>query len=722
MKEIENISTKVRFCYIIDLCAKGVIHLLKIMREHPLFKKAMILAALAVFLGGYLTIFGVSEVNKNMESFSKLSTTSQIREDFYLYEIEIHENQGFIKANNSQLDETLFGQMIAGGHDYFDVVLYAEDGVIKYSDNASFDSMIDAEIMYNMSEDERALYLEVLNRGEIFTRIRGDILYFHQAYFANDEISSVLMYGLKLNGGRLFKDYKDQGYYDVYMLDSYGNTLTNENLEFDDTLIVETSTITLNLGLVDVANTSPYLTYMFSIVSLFFVLSSWLLVRYFYLQTVKSDELYHKLTYQARMHHVTNLYNANQMYADVDLLIEGDRPFHFALGHLNNIKHINDRFGHDLGDKLLRKLSKMLLSVLPDGFRIYHFGGDEYVVIGEDKTSTHFSNTLNRILNVFDQDIIIDQCRMNLSMTFGVVAFPTSGKTVEQLVNNAHISIRDKLVGNKNTFYNYENSKFLERVEADDFDQYVKKLNLDGFSLFLMPVVETATNKIVAFECLSRFYDEFDQLVPTQKLIESLERVGRIQELDELIFKKMLMVKKKFEGLFEEDVVFSVNASAMSFNETYVDKVLELKNKVDIKGTVVIELTESYKVDDYDYLLRLFRKLNDAGIEIGIDDFGSGYSSIGYIARFPLYAIKLDKRFVRDYKDSLFNQTLLKTLISISDVLGSVLVAEGVDTHETLAFLKEHKCPYYQGFLFNKGVVEDEVINLYKKHRRTTDL
>ena len=167
------------------------------------------------------------------------------------------------------------------------------------------------------------------------------------------------------------------------------------------------------------------------------------------------------------------------------------------------------------------------------------------------------------------------------------------------------------------------------------------------------------------------------------------------------------LIKNYFQKLSKK------SPSALSLNDEYVDNIIKLYEDANLEyGTIVLELTESYKVDDHDYLVKLFKRLNDAGILIAIDDFGTGYSSLNYISKFPLHAIKIDKQYVRDYKDNEFNRTLMFTLLSIANVLDCLLVAEGVDEYETLEFLKNNKCHLYQGFLFSKGVSLSEALSL----------
>jgi len=690
--------------------------LYSILKEHPLFRKALALAILTILIGGVFTVIGVGQIDQTKEDVAKLQVKEDIRQEFFLYEESMTKVYGFLYANDGVLNGEDFQAMLRLESGVFDGIYYVEGGLVKFSSED-----LDHPLESILPSEDIDHYYQVLIEGQVYVKEEGDQLHFHQAFLQNEQVVSIVVYTLD-GGESLYGQPMEDAFYEVYLLDAEGRSFKDGWRDFQSEIHVETELMSLNFGLIEVPRSNLYNLFMTLMVVAFFLLSGGLVLRYFYLETVKSKKYLKKLEEEARFDRVTGLANAHQLYLDVEDLIGQRRPFYFALGHLNNIKHINDRFGHHLGERLLEKMAKLLLGVLPEDFQLYHLGGDEYVVLGVDKKKSHFANTIKRLLEVYGEDILIDQFRMNLSMTMGIAHYPSSGKTVDQLIHNAHMAMRDMLVQSQNTFYFFEPSKYLEQIETEDFDQYVKRINLRSFELVLMPVVETKSNAIVGFECLSRIYDDFGVLMPTEKIIHSLERVGRIQELDELVFERMLSLKQRFEEVYEEDVVFSVNASAISFNEAYVDKVIALKEKANIKGIIVIELTESYKVEDYEYLIRLFKRLNQVGIEVGIDDFGSGYSSIGYIAKFPLYAIKVDKRFVRDYKDSMFNQTLLKTLISISDVLGCKLVAEGVDTHETLAFLREHACPYYQGFLFHKGVKEEGALNLYKKHRRVKDL
>lgn len=436
--------------------------------------------------------------------------------------------------------------------------------------------------------------------------------------------------------------------------------------------------------------------------------------RHFVNHTIVSSELDFRKNYDPE----TRIYNIDKLYSDLSDLVDHKKVFYLCFLNINNMKYINEKFGHNQTSKLLFKTTSMINRVLRHNSNLYRYGGDEYVLIIKTDNTSEVKNIMRRIASIFEADIVSDSIRARLGINIGVASFPIHGKSSEQLIKNAHVAASSINPYDKESFKFYREDQLLNKEYMDGFDEKVSTLDLELFEVYLMPIVQVKNNKIAGFECLTRAFDQYGETLPTQEVIMSLERYGRIQELDEIVFKKMLQIMKRINKEFpDQDYFLSINASALSLNDEYVERIIKYYQNANLKrGQIVLELTESYQVDDYDYLIDLFKKLNKKGIKIAIDDFGSGYSSISYISKFPIYAIKVDKEYVRDYRDNDFNQTLLMTLKSIAEVLKCRLVAEGVDSVETLEFLKETGCPYYQGFYFSKGVTLDDAISLTKEN------
>lgn len=427
-----------------------------------------------------------------------------------------------------------------------------------------------------------------------------------------------------------------------------------------------------------------------------------------------SEELEHLRNYDA----VTGVYNVDRLFIDMNQLIDKNDPFYVCFIIINNMKMINEKLGYDGTNQFLKTTINLMQRVLRNNSQLYRYGGDEYVLVSQTDSSSEIKNLLRRITKIFESDISSQNVRARLGITVGITSYPNNGIKSEQLIHNANLTAQAVKGYDKEKFRFYRQDEIIDRVYIEDFDKKVSELDLELLEVYLMPIVDVNSNLIQGFECLTRVFDEHGNRLDTEEIILSLERTGRIQKLDEIVFRKMLRIMKRLNKEFKEDEYFlSVNASALSLNDEYVEHVIQYYKDAKLrKGQIVLELTESYQVEDYDYLIELFNKLNANGIKIAIDDFGSGYSSISYISKFPIYAIKVDKQYVRDYQTNQFNQTLFKTLKSIAEVLDCRLVAEGVDRVETLDFLKENGCKYYQGFYFSKGVSTEETLDLIRQN------
>lgn len=584
--------------------------------------------------------------------------------------------------------------------------------------------MLGFNIMEHSTPHQRNELIDAIESKELiyqFEYIDNVIttLYIRKALFINEEFYGFITLALEPSLlGNSFSgfdsDYVDIGLFTKESEVIVGNQSINnykvKTLTFGDTeIIVGGAIATSQLQLV-------YLQYMGYLI----VLSLALLITHIYIfkNERKICVLAKDLDYRINYDSDTNLFNVDRLYEDFDRLKKENDIFYIAQLNILNVKYINDKFGYKMTIDLLKKTTGLIRRVLRNNSTMYRYGGDEYIITIETKTRSEVQNLIRRISKIFDNDITVGSIRARLGIEVGIVEYPANGSKIEELIKNSHLAASQISRYEKECFKFFDQDKINSMISNEDFDKSVQNLNLELFEVNLMPIVDVQTNKITGFECLTRCYDEFGNKLPTEPVVLSLERNGRIQELDQIVFRKMLQIMKRINKEFpEEEFFLSLNASALSFNDEYVRLVTSLykQSKLD-RGQIVIELTESYQVEDYDYLVDLFNQLIAKGIKVAIDDFGSGYSSISYIAKFPIYAIKVDKQYVCDYDTNKFNRTLLKTLKSISDVLECKLVAEGVDSIDTLEYLQEAGCPFYQGFLFSQGVTLDEAFTLIKTH------
>ncbi len=572
-----------------------------------------------------------------------------------------------------------------------------------YQRNELINSILDRSMLYQYEiVDERVitifirkpLYINDEFYGFITIAIDPYYLSNEDVVFTSEYINSALFTseGEIINGSGVISDYETQ------------------KLELDGT--------TINVGgSIDYAFTVilslQYFT--FTLITTFVMIVS---ILYIFKDEDKIYTLTTDLDYRQNFDSETELFNIERLYADVKELIRQEEHFFLAFVNIVNLKHINEKFGHFMTTELLRKTTGLIKRVLRNNSEMYRYGGDEYVITIKSDTQSEITNMMRRITNIFENDISSGNIRARLGISIGIASYPGQGKTVEELIKNAHLSSMQISRYDKDVFKYYEADKIRNASSNEDFDKMVAGLNLELFEVFLMPIIDVQTNIISGFECLTRAFDDFGNTLPTEEVVLSLERNGRIQILDEIVFNKMLQIMRRINKEYpEEDYFLSINASALSINDEYIKNVTAAYKQARLtKGQIVLELTESHQVEDDEYLITLFNKLNDQGIKVAIDDFGTGYSSLSYISKFPVYAIKIDKSYVKDYTTNTFNQTLLMTLKSIAEVLKCKLVAEGVDSVETLEYLKGFDGLFYQGYLFSKGVPLEDAFALIKNN------
>ena len=603
-------------------------------------------------------------------------------------------------------------------------VSYAPQGVIAEVYPNQYNSLIGHDIMANSTIHENIVLLDSIENKSITYQyiVQSDQvteILIRNPIFVDDEFYGFITFTIEqdvfsTSGFTHTSDFLNSGVYTedgiyIYGYDDYDNYNLHK-IELDDVTIYVGEHIRLDY----VINNTSFLVGSILIFTLANLLAFTVLITVFTRLNKTTEELDFRRNYDTETH----LFNIDRLYDDVAKMITNKDEFFLSFININNVKFINEKFGHIKTSKLLKKTTQLITRVLRENSQLYRYGGDEYVLVTKTTSKNELNNLLRRIIKIFDTDIVSENIRTRLSVSIGVTLYPNNGFSVEELVKNAHLTASEVKPHDRESFMYYKHDLINSKLINEDFDKMVAGLDLDLFEVNLMPIVDVMTNRISGFECLSRVYDEEGKRLPTEQVILSLERNGRIQQLDENVFKKMLAIMKRLNKEFpEEEFFLSLNASALSLNDQYVENVINYyKNAKLKKGSIVLELTESFQVEDYDYLINLFKKLNANGIKIGIDDFGSGYSSISYISKFPIFAIKVDKEYVRDYGSNDFNKTLLKTLISIAEVLNCKLVAEGVDSQDTLEFLQESNCPFYQGFLFSKGVTLEDAFALIKQN------
>jgi diguanylate cyclase (GGDEF)-like protein len=681
------------------------------LKKDKLIRESFILIILLmVFFGVIISLFTTSyyalyyEVEHNATEFAMLPSiqdTLDVPKDLGLFiteseEVTDQEFQNFCAA------QCLKGEAIVR-------ITYAPNGVVSQVYPTEDSEWIGHDVIAEYSLDEFDRFQEAITSKDLFVTYTSDQqkMLVHQVVIKEDVFQGIVTIHVDLDGLRgVFPDTIVTN--EVVLKTENAYILGTEEMKEDVHSLEEYNIYGVSFYMGNIFHGAYYIGMIRVVIVASVLIILALLIIFYLVYSHQKRQIQFREEIDFAYHHDidTKLPNKRSMHLAFERLKETRKTFFIAYGNFNNVKFINFKYGFELGLEVQIEAINLIRGVIRQTVSMYHLGGDEFAFIFESNSENEVKNILNRILRVFERDIVIKRVRTNISMSLGVIQYPRGGRTLDELIKNAHLTLSQSRIINTNNYIFYSHHEITDVIMNQDFDLYVSKLDLNLFEVHLMPIVDVQTDLIVGFECLTRAYNEFDELLDTQAVVSSLERNGRIQELDQLVFHRVLEYMKTVRKDFPDcDLFLSVNASALSFNDQFVDTIINDFNASKVeRGRIVIELTESYKVEDHSYLIRLFKRLNKAGIQTAIDDFGSGYSSLSYISKFPIYSIKVDKTYVRDYYKNNFNRTLFLTLRGIAEVLNCKLIAEGVDDPDTLDFLRDNGCDWYQGYLYSKGV------------------
>ena len=384
---------------------------------------------------------------------------------------------------------------------------------------------------------------------------------------------------------------------------------------------------------------------------------------------------------------------------------------------LDNFKNINDSKGHEFGDKVLLYISEVLLNITRQNDIISRIGGDEFVIVlPEYEDENKIIEVAQRLKDILSKPFQIAHEEYEITASMGIAIYPKDGENVKSLLKNADIAMyKSKELGKNNyQFFTEEiNQVVQERIKMQKIIK--DALQNNHFKLYYQPKVAIATNEIVGCEALIRLIDPEQGIIPPDKFISIAEESNLVLQIGEWVIKEAVSQIKQWENTPLKNMKVSINISGVQFKDN------ELLHKFDTfthnidRAKLDVELTESVFIENFDTRLDIIKSIKAMGISLSLDDFGTGYSSLAYLKNIPFDTLKIDKSFIDkiETKDDL---TFVNMIIGIADDLKLDVVAEGVETQEQLALLKELRCEQYQGYLCSKPVCAEEFEELFNKN------
>jgi diguanylate cyclase (GGDEF)-like protein/PAS domain S-box-containing protein len=377
---------------------------------------------------------------------------------------------------------------------------------------------------------------------------------------------------------------------------------------------------------------------------------------------------------------------------------------------LDRFKNVNDSFGHQVGDRLLEAVSERLRSGLRASDIVARLGGDEFV-IGLPMVEQHqdIEQVARKVLGTLTAPFEIEGHGLQIGASIGICEYPADGEDPRDLLRAADTAMYEakNRERGKYAFFSAELTDATRRRQKLEFDLQ-HALARDEFVLYYQPLVSTDSGGITGMEALLRWRHPEQGIVYPDEFVPQLEELGLMVEVGNWVLRTACKHNAAWQKEGLPPVRMMVNVSSTQFYRGNI--VSNVRKALSESGLdpewLELELTESLTLDGSESTIKIMRALKRLGVSLSLDDFGTGWSSLSYLRRFPIDRIKIDRSFLRDVASEPTAEAVVRSIINLGRDLGLACVAEGVETSEQLNYFRQQHCEEVQGFLYSPAVPE----------------
>ena len=423
-----------------------------------------------------------------------------------------------------------------------------------------------------------------------------------------------------------------------------------------------------------------------------------------------------ELAESAHIDKLTGLPDRVMMHRHVNSMIRHDNGtarFALAFIDLDNFKHINDYYSHAVGDALLVKMGERIAKTLRPGDMLARIGGDEFVLIvagieSEDDAKSIVVEKMTALRQPFQ----IEDFEVFGSCSIGISVYPHHGRNYETLRCNADSAMYQAKRGSKGGVVLFDPEVGNTAVARMEAEQRLRLAIRDRkLCCAFQPKVDIKTQKVVGFETLVRWRDDNGELHPPGEFIALAIELGLINAVAQFVLEQTLASIDQLDAMFGPETSVSINIAAKQASDAeFMNEMADVLRESGLAHRFMIELTEEAFLAKGEFQTQILPILREIGVKVSIDDFGTGYSSLGALADIVADEIKIDRSFITAIHERPRNQSILRAIESIGHALGMSIIAEGVETHEELAYLHAAtRIRLAQGFYFSKPIYLDDV-------------
>jgi len=404
------------------------------------------------------------------------------------------------------------------------------------------------------------------------------------------------------------------------------------------------------------------------------------------------------------------------------------RPAMFAVlfVDLDRFKVINDTYGHDVGDRLLVAIARLLREHVREDDLVARLGGDEFVVAMPGLRDRHTAGAIaSKLVSLLAAPIEAAGKSLTVSASIGIAVYPTDGEDVASLITSADAAMYAVKSGGKNSFV-FSDLRLRDRqARRLEIEQRLRLAVADHrLQVAYQPQVDLTTGKVVAFEALLRWDDDVLGKVSPAEFVPIAEEAGLIVPIGLWLLREACFQARSWDEDGRTAIGLAVNVSTLQFRQAdFVEQVdAALRDSALPSERLEVEVTESVLIDQFDVAVQALRRLHRLGVRTALDDFGTGYSSLAYLQRLPINALKIDRSFVSCLALTSTGRAgsavpIVDAIAAMGRTLGKTVVAEGVETAAQARYLQRIGVDHAQGYHFGKAVSSTEAHRLVQQQR-----
>ncbi len=430
----------------------------------------------------------------------------------------------------------------------------------------------------------------------------------------------------------------------------------------------------------------------------------------------ESQQRAQTLEYMALYDHLTGLAN-RRLFLDhlTQAAHEYERSqekFAILFFDLDHFKRVNDSFGHDVGDELLKQVAQRLSANTRATDTVARLSGDEFTVLLQHIDNAEMLlHMVEKIRQALQIPVAVAASQILVTPSIGIALAPDNGLNPDQLLRNADVAMYEAKRSGGNSYYFFTeeiNAKASQLLRLES--ELREALDKQQFFLLYQPLVDLFSMQIIGLEALVRWQHPEDGVVRPDKFIGIMENSGMIIELGAQVIAQACRDLAQLRN-YKSSFSISVNLSPRQLHDDSLIETLEWQlrsNDVDPRR-LKLEITENSLIEDVEENMLILNQLKEMGLSLSIDDFGTGYSSLSYLKMLPVDELKVDRGFINDITVDRDDREITAAVIAMAHKLQLKVVAEGIETAEQLDFLRRNHCDTGQGYLFSKPVALDVI-------------